>query len=56
MSTPIDYARAIQHARPGEEWTLNGEELSGLIWHADTEAPTEAELAKAWADLLKVAS
>ena len=52
MSAPIDYARAIQHARPGEEWTLNGEELSGLIWHADTKPPTQAELAKAWAELI----
>ena len=34
--------------RPGEEWTLNGDDYSGLTWLSDTPKPTEAQLVAAW--------
>lgn len=37
----------LNYLRPGEEWTLDGEEYAGLTWLSDTSKPTEAELVKA---------
>ena len=34
--------------RPGEEWTLDGDDYSGLTWVSSTKKPTEAELEAAW--------
>ena len=44
----IDYAAAISYLRPGEEWTLNGNEYAGLTWLSDTPTPTDSELIAAW--------
>ena len=38
----------LSYLRPGEEWTLDGEEYSGLTWLSDTAKPTEAQLVAAW--------
>lgn len=35
----------------GSEWTLIGEDYSGLTWLSDTPKPTEAELQSQWADV-----
>jgi hypothetical protein len=34
--------------RPNEEWTLDGDDYSGLTWVSNTTKPTQAELAAAW--------
>ena len=39
---------ALEYDRPGEEWTLDGEEYSGLTWLSDTTKPTEKELEAAY--------
>jgi len=44
----MDIALALQHMRPGEEWTLNGDTYEGLTWLSDTPKPTQAELDAAW--------
>ena len=44
MNIPLTLA----FLRPGEEWTLDGEEYAGLTWLSDTKKPTEAEIAAAW--------
>lgn len=46
----IDYAVAISYLRPGEEWTLDGNEYAGLTWLSDTPKPTDAQLIAAWPD------
>tara|TARA_R110000868_G_scaffold104391_3_gene287480 strand:+ start:567 stop:833 length:267 start_codon:yes stop_codon:yes gene_type:complete len=38
----------LSYLRPGEEWTLEGEEYAGLTWLSDTAKPTEAQLVAAW--------
>ena len=37
----------LLHMRPGEEWTLNGNTLDGLVWESDTPKPTADEIAEA---------
>ena len=44
----IDYAKTISYLRPGEEWTLDGNEYAGLTWLSDTTKPTDAQLIAAW--------
>lgn len=46
----MDIPLILSYLRPGEEWSLDGEEYSGLIWHSNTVKPTEAELFAAWDD------
>lgn len=43
MNIPV----TLQYLRPGEEWTLDGEEYAGLTWLSDTKKPTEDEISKA---------
>lgn len=44
----MNIAIALNHLRPGEVWTLDGEEYSGLTWISDTNKPTKKELEEAW--------
>jgi hypothetical protein len=49
----MDIPQAINRCRPNTEWTLNGEEYSGLVWLDSTsEKPTENELISAWGQVL----
>jgi hypothetical protein len=49
----MDIPQAINRCRPNTEWTLNGEEYSGLVWLDSTsEKPTENELISAWNQVL----
>ena len=43
-----DYAAVLTANYPGNEWTLNGDDYSGLTWLSDTPKPTQAELDAAW--------
>jgi hypothetical protein len=36
---------------PDSEWSLDGEEYSGLNWISDTEKPTEEELIDLWPEV-----
>ena len=44
----LDIPMTLAFLRPGELWTLDGDDYSGLTWHSDTPKPTEAEIAAAW--------
>ena len=33
---------------PDAEWSLNGDSYDGLVWHSDSEMPSQAELDAAW--------
>jgi len=50
----MNVATALEYARPGEEWTLYGDDYSGLTWMSDTTKPTEQELTDAY--LLAIAA
>jgi len=43
-----DYAAVLTALFPDDEWTLLGDEYSGLTWLSDTPKPTQAELDAAW--------
>ena len=43
-----DYAAVLTANYAGSEWTLNGDDYSGLTWLSDTPKPTQAELDAAW--------
>lgn len=36
---------------PGSEWTLNGEEYSGLTWLSNTSKPSKEALENQWAEV-----
>lgn len=40
----IDYPAILTRHYTGSEWTLNGDEYSGLTWLSDTPMPTQEEL------------
>ena len=46
-----DYAAVLTANYAGSEWTLNGDDYSGLTWLSDTPKPTQAELDAAWPDV-----
>jgi hypothetical protein len=43
-----DYAAVLAFDHPSSEWTLNGDDYSGLTWLSDTPKPTKKELDDAW--------
>jgi len=41
----ITTAEAVASLRPGIEWTMNGDDVEGIIWHTEGVAPlTKAEV------------
>jgi len=44
----IDYPAILTRHYPNTEWTLNGDEYSGLTWLSDSEKPTQEELDGLW--------
>lgn len=44
----IDYPAILVRHYAGSEWTLNGDEYSGLTWLSDTPKPTQEELDALW--------
>ena len=44
----MDIPTILTRRYEGSEWTLNGDDYSGLTWLSDTSKPTEAALLKAW--------
>ena len=47
----IDYAAILSRRYAGKEWTLNGEEYTGLTWLCDTAKPSKATLDGLWASV-----
>jgi hypothetical protein len=42
----ITTAQAVMSLRPGIEWSMNGEDVEGIIWHTENVQPlTAAEVA-----------
>jgi len=44
----MDIATILTRKYAGSEWTLSGDDYTGLTWHSNTPKPTEAALVKAW--------
>jgi hypothetical protein len=47
----MDISAILSAKYAGAEWTLNGEDYSGLTWLSDTPKPTEKELGALWPDV-----
>jgi hypothetical protein len=43
-----DYAAVLAAIRPGAQWTLDGDDYSGLTWLDDSPKPTKKTLDDAW--------
>jgi hypothetical protein len=44
----IDYALILTRKYEGSEWTLDGDDYSGLTWISDSPKPTKATLDNLW--------
>ena len=44
----IDYSAILSRRYAGKEWTLDGDEYTGLTWMSDTEKPSKATLDGLW--------
>jgi hypothetical protein len=44
----MDIAAILSRKFEGAEWTLNGDDYTGLTWLSEGEPPTEAQLEKLW--------
>ena len=44
----MNLSLALQYARPGEEWILDGDDYTGLTWLSDTPKPTKKQLTDAY--------
>ena len=47
----MDIAIILTKRYEGSEWTLDGNNYSGLTWLSDTTKPTEKALQKVWASV-----
>jgi hypothetical protein len=47
----VDYAAVLNHIRPNTEWSLNGNDYSGLEWLDDSPKPTKKTLDDAWPEV-----
>jgi hypothetical protein len=43
-----DYALVLSREYPGREWSLNGNDYSGLTFHDDGPVPSQADLDGLW--------
>lgn len=46
----IDYTKILTR-RYNAEWTINGDDYSGLTWLSDTPKPTKKQLDDLWAEV-----
>ena len=44
----MDIAVILTRRYEGSEWTLNGDNYSGLTWLSDSKKPTKAKLEELW--------
>lgn len=47
----IDYTLILLNKFSGKEWTLNGEDYSGLTWLSSGEKPSQEELDNLWEEV-----
>jgi len=47
----MDITQILSSKYAGSEWTLSGNDYTGLTWLSDTPKPTEAALRKVWASV-----
>jgi hypothetical protein len=47
----MDIAAVLTRKYPGNEWTLNGDNYTGLTWLSDTPKPTKKALEAHWPDV-----
>lgn len=47
----MDITKILEEKYPGEEWSLDGDDYEGLVWHSASAKPTKAELEGAWEDV-----
>lgn len=47
----MDYAKILSAKYPGSEFTLDGEDYSGLTWLSDSPKPTKAKLESYWPEV-----
>lgn len=50
----IDYTKILAKKYPNAEWTLNGDDYSGLIWLSDTPKPTKKTLDELWPEVEQI--
>jgi hypothetical protein len=50
----IDYPAILTRHYQDSEWTLNGDEYSGLTWLSDTPKPSQEELDGLWDETLEM--
>jgi hypothetical protein len=43
-----DYSAVLAHLYPDAQWSLNGDDYSGLTWLDDSPKPSQEELDGAW--------
>jgi hypothetical protein len=43
-----DYAAVLTRNYANSEWSLNGDDYAGLVWHSDSPMPSREELDAAW--------
>ena len=46
-----DYAVILTRRYAGKEWTLNGDDYTGLTWLSDSPKPSKATLDGLWAEV-----
>ena len=47
----MDITQILSRRFEGAEWTLNGDDYSGLTWLSDTPKPTKTTLEKLWSEV-----
>lgn len=47
----IDYSAILSRRYAGKEWTLNGNEYTGLTWLSDSTKPSKATLDGLWTEV-----
>ena len=47
----MDIATILSRKYAGSEWTLDGDDYTGLTWLSDTPKPTKSVLEKLWSEV-----
>ena len=47
----MDIATILTRKYAGSEWTLDGDDYTGLTWLSDTPKPTKSALEKLWSEV-----
>jgi hypothetical protein len=48
----MNIATILTRKYAGQEWTLDGDDYTGLTWLSDTPKPTKATLEKLWPEVI----